>query len=284
MLKVTVNGAEGGETLVEVDASSTVVAVKAAVADTLSLDPNTFRLFVNQAAVEDAVELKELISPESDQLNMTLVLDSAPRDAEANRGIEDDKLAALHSALRWGKSEEEIEGVVASAGVDMAVALQAHDPKNGNQALHITAQNGHFGLTRYLLERRADVNGQNNKGLTPLHMSVEYDFYKQTKLLLEQGADGAVKNDDGNEAISGIDGTKLGAEAWDSPVNMIKSATTNEDLVEVLDLLEKYLVEPDETKPIDKSQLVMAGMAKKRTWPKGTWPLERWTNVVKSLP
>ena len=41
-----------------------------------------------------------------------------------------------------------------------------------------------------LLEAGANVNAQNNNGLTALHMAVEYDYYWTSKVLVEAGADG----------------------------------------------------------------------------------------------
>ena len=43
-----------------------------------------------------------------------------------------------------------------------------------------------------LLDAGANVNAQNNNGLTALHMSVEYDYYFTSKVLLEAGADGEI--------------------------------------------------------------------------------------------
>ena len=43
-----------------------------------------------------------------------------------------------------------------------------------------------------LLDAGANVNAQNNNGLTALHMSVEYDYYFTSKLLLAAGADGEI--------------------------------------------------------------------------------------------
>ena len=41
-----------------------------------------------------------------------------------------------------------------------------------------------------LLDAGANVNAQNNNGLTALHMSVEYDYYFTSKVLVDAGADG----------------------------------------------------------------------------------------------
>ena len=49
----------------------------------------------------------------------------------------------FHSAVRWGKEIKELETHVAA---DKTV-VTTHDDKNGNQALHIAAQNGHIEIT-----------------------------------------------------------------------------------------------------------------------------------------
>eukprot|EP01052_Picozoa_sp_SAG31_P032576 SAG31_NODE_3584_length_4100_cov_1.957761_5_plen_83_part_00 len=58
-----------------------------------------------------------------------------------------------------------------------------------------------------VLDAGGDVNTQNNNGQTALHMSVAYDYFWTTKLLLEAGADRSLVNEDGHKAEVGIDGT-----------------------------------------------------------------------------
>ena len=43
-----------------------------------------------------------------------------------------------------------------------------------------------------LLDAGANVNAQNNNGLTALHMSVEYDYYFTSKVLVDASADGEI--------------------------------------------------------------------------------------------
>merc|ERR1712048_614769 len=99
-------------------------------------------------------------------------------------------------------------------------------------------QNGHVELTRYILAHSADVNAQNKKGQTALHMSVEYDFYFQSKALLDAGADKERLNQDGCKAILGIEGTKTGVEAWDNPVCILKAANEKAEFEEAFVALE----------------------------------------------
>ena len=98
------------------------------------------------------------------------------------------------------------------------------------------------------------MNGQNGKGQTALHMSVEYDCIEQTKWLIAQGVNQQLQNNDGHPAITGIEGSKVGAEAWDAPINHLKGATDEASLAAALAILEKA-----DAKDIDKAALVQTG-------------------------
>lgn len=115
----------------------------------------------------------------------------------------------FHSAVRWNKPMEELE-VFLKDGDDV---LNGKDARNGNQAVHLSAQNGHLHLLKWLVEAKADINCQNGKGQTPLHMSLAYDFDEQAAYLVEMGADKTVTNKDGHKAWNGIDGDKNLEEA-----------------------------------------------------------------------
>merc|ERR1711937_785084 len=59
---------------------------------------------------------------------------------------------------------------------DTATAEMA-DEVNGNTALHIAAQNGHYELVRFLVnDLNCFLDTQNKVGNTALHMSVEYEY------------------------------------------------------------------------------------------------------------
>eukprot|EP00928_Gymnodinium_smaydae_P037508 TRINITY_DN26022_c0_g1_i1.p2 TRINITY_DN26022_c0_g1~~TRINITY_DN26022_c0_g1_i1.p2 ORF type:complete len:130 (-),score=43.81 TRINITY_DN26022_c0_g1_i1:98-487(-) len=114
-----------------------------------------------------------------------------------------------------------------------------------------------------MLEKRAEVNAVNNKGQTALHMSVKYEIYWLSKLLLEAGADPKLKNSDGHEAILGLDGDKTGPERWDAPLFMLKNAADSAaELNEAMTQLEKA----DPTS-IEKATLAQAGLQKKKECP-----------------
>lgn len=168
----------------------------------------------------------------------------------------------FHSALRWAKPWKEIEEQLTEAGVDVAMACTAEDPKNGNRAVHIAAQNCHQQLLEELVNAGADLDVRNAKGQTPLHMAVEYDFYFVAKFMIDHGADKDLENNDGHKAVLGIDGLKSGAQAWNNVVTILKAALTEEQMAHAFAELDKAIATAPES--IDKGELVQAGMTKKR--------------------
>lgn len=180
----------------------------------------------------------------------------------------------FHSTLRWGKPVSELESLIAGAKVDGLDAVCAPDAKTGNQALHIAAQNGHRELVDWLLSKKSDVNAQNFKGQTPLHMSVEYDFYFISKRLLDEGASRELENSDGCKAILGISGSKEGAEAWDSPLTILKNASSKEELDLGLSSLEKA-----DLAIFDKASLARAGMMKGKEFG-AAWDKARFMEIL----
>lgn len=188
----------------------------------------------------------------------------------------DEFVGKFHSALRWGKSRNEVQALVKDADVSKGAAARAPDPKTGNQALHISVQNGHRELTEMLISWKADVTSQNFKGQTPLHMSVEYDFYFISKLLLEKGAKREVENADGCKAILGMSGGKEGAEAWDAPTNILKNASNKEELNEALEALES------DPSSLDKASLARVGMLKAKEM-KEAWDKPRFMEILNKV-
>jgi len=184
----------------------------------------------------------------------------------------------VHSVVRWGKSKEEVESNATANGFTMEEMVKLEDPLNGNLAMHIAAQNGHYELVKFLLEQGGDINAQNKKGQTPLHMSVEYDFYFQTKYLLAAGADKEKANNDGHAAMVGIDGKKTGSDSWDAPINMFKAVGNNKEE------LEEALVALEAADPTTLAQVQMAqqGMQKKKLC-KEHWDQDRFKAIMAKL-
>jgi len=184
----------------------------------------------------------------------------------------------FHSALRWQKSPAELETIVREAGLTMSEIVGAKDAKTGNQSLHIAAQNGHQELVELLVKQKADVNCQNLKGQTPLHMSVKYDMFFVSKFFLDNGADPTRKNQEGHQAILGLDGDKCGADAWNAPVTVLKSA--KDDAAELSIAFEA--LEKADAASMDKAALAQAGMAKKKECTQN-WDQARFMALMKKL-
>lgn len=195
--------------------------------------------------------------------------------------MSDEALFKFHSAVRWAKPWPEIEE--SAGGLNIKAISSAKDPKNGNTAMHIAAQNGHSEIVQKLVSVGSPPNAQNGKGQTALHMTVEYDFYFLTKWLLDNGSDKNLANEDGHKAILGIDGGKEGLEAWDNPVTILRSAGNEEELTVAFEALEKALASKDSDAPvlISKEQLIQVGMAKKKSpATQGMWDHKRFMKLA----
>merc|ERR1712228_175092 len=108
-------------------------------------------------------------------------------------------------------------------------------------------------------------------------MSVEYDFYFQSVLLMDARADPRAKNSDGHQAILGIDGGKTESEAWDHPITMLKAASDKAELEKAFRALEAA-----DLSGVNKSELAMVGM-KKRKQCADDWDVGRFMAVMKKL-
>jgi ankyrin repeat protein len=87
--------------------------------------------------------------------------------------------------------------VVAKLLIENGADLQVEDVK-GNTALHVACGKGSVELVQLLIDAKMDVNAQNNAGGTPL-MWVKKGLV--ARLVIERGADLANKDDDGDTAL-----------------------------------------------------------------------------------
>ena len=62
--------------------------------------------------------------------------------------------------------------------------------------LHLAGQMGHAKISRFLLERGADVTAQDKNGSTPLHLSSQCEQLEVVVMLIEHGADVTAQNED----------------------------------------------------------------------------------------
>jgi ankyrin repeat protein len=81
------------------------------------------------------------------------------------------------------------------------IALGADVNKPGWTPLHYAATNGHLTTMELLLEAHAYIDATSPNGTTPLMMAAHYGTPAAVKLLLDGGADPALKNEQGLSAI-----------------------------------------------------------------------------------
>lgn len=186
----------------------------------------------------------------------------------------------FHSAIRWAKPWPEIEEIVHFDTLCMKILATEKDNKTGNSAIHLAAQNGHVDIVRKLIQiANADVNAQNGQGNTPLHMSIAYDLYFTSKVLLEFGADGDIVNAAGNKAIHGIDGDHDDEQPWDHPLVILSAASDKEELEAAFTALEQA-----DRESVKKEKLIQTGLMKKKS-PKtaAVWDHKRFMELAKKF-
>jgi hypothetical protein len=93
-------------------------------------------------------------------------------------------------------------------------------------------------------------------------MAKAYDYFWTGRVLVAAGANESLKNHDGHAACDGIDGDTGG-------VNFIAALTSAHTTVQLMEALDGILTQSD----VDKSELVMGGMQKKRS-AKALWTPE----------
>ncbi|OVZ59987.1 hypothetical protein CDO44_10505 [Pigmentiphaga sp. NML080357] len=71
----------------------------------------------------------------------------------------------------------------------------------GWTALHYAASKGHDDAVRLLIEHYAYIDAESPGKMTPLMMAMRYNHASTVKLLLDEGADGYVRNDEGKNAV-----------------------------------------------------------------------------------
>lgn len=176
----------------------------------------------------------------------------------------------IHSAIRWNnKPADEIEEILSPPG-----AVDVVDDSNGNAPIHIASQNGHLNLVHILIRKKANLNAQNMKGNTAIHMAIGYDYYDVAMALINAGADPDLKNESDIPARLGLEGdTCLGTAA------LLGAKTTNE-LLKAMDLCEERVAE------LNKLKFAQSGLKVKKTL-KDEWTAEvndRFKSITSKLP
>ena len=86
--------------------------------------------------------------------------------------------------------------------VNQLIEKGAEVNKQGWTALHYAASGGgHVDVMRALLENHAYIDAESPNGTTPLMMAAQYGSPDVVKLLLEEGADPTLKNQQGLSAV-----------------------------------------------------------------------------------
>jgi uncharacterized protein len=127
--------------------------------------------------------------------------------------LRDSSLKAANALIDWPKTNIEIRTAQDESPLMMA-ALKGHLDiarklirrdadvnKPGWTPLHYAATGGHLVIMDLLLEHHAFIDAESPNGTTPLMMAAHYGTPAAVRLLLEAGADTAMKNQLGLSAI-----------------------------------------------------------------------------------
>ena len=88
---------------------------------------------------------------------------------------------------------------LASANLLIEAGASVNRPKW--TPLHYAASKGHTAMMRLLIENDAYIDAESPNGTTPLMMAAYYASPNAVKLLLEEGADPLLRNQDGQTAL-----------------------------------------------------------------------------------
>ena len=86
---------------------------------------------------------------------------------------------------------------IADALIDNGASVN----RKGWTPLHYAASKGHVAMMHVLIDNDAYIDAESPNGTTPLMMAAFYGTPNAVKLLLEEGADPTLRNQDGNNAL-----------------------------------------------------------------------------------
>jgi len=170
---------------------------------------------VLMAAYFRANEIKELLLQKGAELNLheaatvgntariKEILNDAPTLINSHSF---DGYTPLGLAAHFG--QEEAANYLLACGAD--INLKGKDGKLNNTALHASIAGNHINIVRLLLKYGADINslceGELRKGFTPLHVAAHFNRFEIAKLLIENGANLSITN---NESLTPYEYARL---------------------------------------------------------------------------
>ena len=104
---------------------------------------------------------------------------------------------AFDDVLRAAK-DNDVKSMVSLIAADRSSAKASN--AIGQTGLHVAGIWGNFEVGRVLLKAGADVNAQNQFGLTPLFGAVQGDHLEFAKMLIEAGANPRIRASNGKVA------------------------------------------------------------------------------------
>lgn len=187
--------------------------------------------------------------------------DSPPDESKHAPNLSKTDFKVMHSLLRWNKptKRENLENILKRD----PYSVHARNSCNGNYPLHIAAQNKYADLCQLLLTAKHDPNKKNFFGQTALHVAIGCGYNDVANVLLCNGADPAIQNNQGIPAALGYEG-----------LAPIKAAETAKDMNFALDVIQKYC------KTVDKYRYIDSVLDKKKTLMKSAnnW----WSDEIES--
>jgi len=133
-------------------------------------------------------------------------------------------------------------------------------------------------VTKLLINEGADLRMKNKDGDTALHLSMEYEYFEQTRFLLEKGADKNILNEKGNRAITGQSGGRVGLYKWEGPVQMLVEAQDKFSVNKAYAAIQSYTGNCP-----DVARLIKLGFQRHKELGPGKWDDEKWTACTNKL-
>jgi len=153
--------------------------------------------WVDHARFEDVSRnvgdgMKKLFDPSKPHLSVSLWIHNPifPQNERAKRPLPPPG-SPLHYAASWG-----LHSIVTFLVIGHLQDVHSRSLIDNATPLHLASRYGHIKVTRFLLERGADLTAQNKGRETPLHVASREGQVEVARMLLEHGADLTAQNED----------------------------------------------------------------------------------------